>query len=105
MGYFFTMTWMWWLLAVVLAVVITWAIFRERKHKDTRDTRDKHARGRRDQLANDGDEERARLSADAERTRADNPGVNIPGQHASLKEQAEGLKEEAETRTGRRKFF
>lgn len=132
MGYFFSMTWMWWLLAIVLAVVITWAIFRERKHKDQPEAHDKRAGGRRGHLANDGvagggefqderaqmggefqggrgrfetDEERARLAADAERTRVDNPGVNIPGQHASLKERAEELKEKAEARTGRRKFF
>lgn len=29
MGYFFSQTWMWWLLAIVLAVAITWLIFRE----------------------------------------------------------------------------
>lgn len=171
MGYFFSMTWMWWLLAIVLAVAITWAIFRERKHKDK--LNDNRARGERG-LAGGGeaklddkaakreaklerkeeragahagnqfdagyegaslpaegnrrgfgadagriegdagrlegdrgqfrsDEERARLAAEADRTRVD--GVQIPGQHASLKERAQELKEKAEARTGRRKFF
>lgn len=131
MGYFFEMTWFWWLIAIVLAVAITWAIFRERKSKgkldtresrdargardtrgardaydarDTRDTRDQRAGGFQDG-GFQGDEERARLAADAERTRVDNPGVKIPGQHSSLKERAEELKEKAGARTGRRKFF
>lgn len=98
MGYFFSQTWMWWLLAIVLAVAITWLLFRERKHKDKLNVNDRRAYG-----------ERGQFQGDADRTRVDNPidsqGVNIPDQHRSLKERAEELKEKAEARTGRRKFF
>lgn len=30
MGYFLAQTWLWWLLAIVLGVLITWLIFRDR---------------------------------------------------------------------------
>lgn len=139
MGYFFSQTWMWWLLAIVLAVAITWLLFRERKHKDKLEVNDRRAYGERGLAGGaetraeaklerkeaklEAEEERARLEgergqfhgdagrfgADADRTRVDNPidpqGVNIPGQHRSLKERAEELKDKAEARTGRRKFF
>lgn len=82
MGYFISMTWPWWLLAIALAVVITWAIFRGGKH-DKKGKVDKRAR--RDER---------------EFGRAED--VNVPSQHASLKERAEGLKEKAEHGKGRR---
>lgn len=135
MGYFFSQTWMWWLLAIVLAVAITWLLFRERKHKDKLEVNENRAYGERG-LAGGAEaklerkEERAgapagnqfdagyegasaeggrleggRLEGDADRTRIDNEGVNIPSQHRSLKERADELKEKAEARSGRRKFF
>lgn len=86
MGYFISMTWPWWLLAIALAIGVTWFLFRDKHGK-----RDMH-------------DERARQE-DRELGRMDARDVNVPSQHASLRERAEELKEKAAHGKGGRKFL